>query len=1420
MSLASPVYPLRTSQVQDAAIVQSPEYLAWLKYSGPQILYVHGSHKVQNSAEQIFFALNEHAGDILGKSVAVLYFSFDRWDVRCDSMRDMASTFLTQLICQFPQLHTSNLVAFLKVRLRVERSWTEADLMSWFNLAWDAGVVNHVIFVINHFDECVKGSRNAFLQRFLRLARGSEKRHRLVVTSHRPGSLLADLKDTPHSAIELSSEGELEGSPLDLPPEVLLQNEQIEQQRREISSLDHLVRHILWCQAKIRPDWPSDVSLVGLFGPLDLDPVPTTGQDDQTLVVVMDRLLNRIGDQTTLRRLLTWLLYAVRPITVQELATALDLKSESSLGLASPSLEAVDDLSQKLETWLAGIVTIDHNEIKFVHPRLKNIMMSAETTAPDGRRYLWAQVAETAHYDITSMCLDYLNQPSVQKMVEAAHQSTSAAQSTVVTDRRSLRSYALQAWTHHFSLVKDSRRPELMKKFSSDSVRRNLARGFWSLSNQVTRASSPPETLFPIFSGLGVLGQIQPLDLEDATRGLIEAASRGEESAVKSLLEDASTGQLTTKEDVQLKFSREILVEALVAAGASANEKLMLYLIECISSVPEKPQVVWPSLIFHRVAWLGLVRVMERLLQLGGTVQPENPFQDMGPMEPIYQAVRNTHSPMVRLLLEHGADVTFRSTQDLSMLHIAAINNGPETVKVLLEQGKAEVDAPGKDGLTPLYYACLYGHYSVAEELLRAGADANMGVPAGPMADDDSKWTPLTAAADEGFVRCIQLLLERGANPNISCPFWGTALACAAVNGSIDSCRLLLERGADPNSSLIAPPILTRVINRSTQEEPRLEILNLLLQHGADANARDDEDRTPLHHASQRENGTALAEALLDKGADIHLVEKNNAPALYYAAEAEIYATAELLLARGANPNELTNFGATALYAAVSKVEIARMLLENGADPNLCSGTVFTPLMQAAYYGHDDCLELLLEHNATVNLEYSRDGDFNKGWTALVCAVRNGTPRGVRILAEHGADLRCHAAQNVSLMITAADKDDVLAAMLEFPTRIDINHRYDERRGRSALHEAAPFDTFKRLVNAGADPNLFDNFGLSPLSLQACWGRKNEVEYALRSGGDLNRGSAGYGAPLHAACLGGKADVIQLLLDKGAEINTPYEDMGTPLLTLFHSAFDKDDIEALARIEAIARTLIDKGADVNRLGGKWGYPISRAAFCQPPRFVKFLLDQGAKVDVKDAAGRCPVLIAACNGIDNLQAILAAGGDINARDGLQRTALHWAAFGGRPQALELVLSSLPSAAVNTPDIDGWTPLCWAAYAVRGWAHVGESASQTRIVQTLLEHGADRFYVAGGPVRKWTPVKIARYCGASEAVVALLEKGVDGAGPVTPETEEFVSKTARDGEGGCDLCPLVGLTFSFPLSFFFSYLRGHLRAWLTFVDLMCF
>lgn len=190
--------------------------------------------------------------------------------------------------------------------------------------------------------------------------------------------------------------------------------------------------------------------------------------------------------------------------------------------------------------------------------------------------------------------------------------------------------------------------------------------------------------------------------------------------------------------------------------------------------------------------------------------------------------------------------------------------------------------------------------------------------------------------------------------------------------------------------------------------------------------------------------------------------------------------------------------------------------------------------------------------------------------------------------------------------------------------------------------------------------------------------------------------------------------------------------------------------------------LIANSADVTAEGGLFRFPINAAAFQGTPTLISRLVNYGATIDVMDHMGGATIHVAVFHGIKNFQTIVDWGGDINRRDEIGRTAVHWASQTGRSQVVDMVMpSTAESQFVNVPDIDGWTPLCWAA---RGTGSLmdkdvaGEPQDQTKVIKPLLQRGADRSILVSSAGQKWSPLKISRFSGQSAGVIHLLKHGL--------------------------------------------------------------
>lgn len=141
------------------------------------------------------------------------------------------------------------------------------------------------------------------------------------------------------------------------------------------------------------------------------------------------------------------------------------------------------------------------------------------------------------------------------------------------------------------------------------------------------------------------------------------------------------------------------------------------------------------------------------------------------------------------------------------------------------------------------------------------------------------------------------------------------------------------------------------------------------------------------------------ANDLLDAGADVN-ANRNGSTALMWASNGGHIDIVKLLLDRGSDPNLKDEYSSAALIEAsrFGFTEIVKLLLDHGADPNIRDNDGGGALIWAASNGHSDTIRLLIKHGADPDLA---DSD---GWTALMEAALNGYPDTMAMLIQYNAD--------------------------------------------------------------------------------------------------------------------------------------------------------------------------------------------------------------------------------------------------------------------------------------------------------------------------------------------------------------------------------------------------------------------------------
>ncbi len=428
-------------------------------------------------------------------------------------------------------------------------------------------------------------------------------------------------------------------------------------------------------------------------------------------------------------------------------------------------------------------------------------------------------------------------------------------------------------------------------------------------------------------------------------------------------------------------------------------------------------------------------------------------------------AVQRGDADPAHLIAVNRDAVNATQPDGATALHWAVRHNDAALVDTLLKAG-ADPKATTRYGVTPMNLAAANGNAAIIRRLLDAGVDANTANPGGE--------TALMTAARTGKLDAMKVLLDHGANVNAhDATHAQTALMWAVTENHPDAVKLLLDRGADINASTAvtitkgqyvpARPAAASgagIIRQRALPTPNggmtpllfavrdgnTELTRLLLDRGASIDQASGNHTTPLIIALL--NGqVGIATDIVARGADVNALDDYRRGALFAAIDLRNFNhdkyddlptdgrdpldLIKSLIAKGANANQKTdtvpvhglmqfdgswvNFDGQTPFirAALSgDIEVMRLLVNAGADPNIKTTQGTTSLMAAAginwipgqTFSHPEAdyveaVKLCLGHDAEVNAKNSL------GLTAMHGAANRGWESVIQILADHGAQL-------------------------------------------------------------------------------------------------------------------------------------------------------------------------------------------------------------------------------------------------------------------------------------------------------------------------------------------------------------------------------------------------------------------------------
>ena len=243
-----------------------------------------------------------------------------------------------------------------------------------------------------------------------------------------------------------------------------------------------------------------------------------------------------------------------------------------------------------------------------------------------------------------------------------------------------------------------------------------------------------------------------------------------------------------------------------------------------------------------------------------------------------------------------------------------------------LKDSNTNIESENNDGYTALKLAVLNNYTDVAEELINAGANPNIRINTEPL---------LLFALNKLNIDIVKLLIEsKRLNINIQDKHDNTALLIAVKQKNPDIVEKLLAKGADANigNNKNEMPIIMALNSIVSRSSPK--IIMDLINSGADVNyVSRDEEKTPLHLASEIRDLADVVNVLITKGANVNALTANGETPLYIASRSNNIDIVKTLLNNNADVNIATNKGSTPIKVAYNNryYELANFLLENGA---------------------------------------------------------------------------------------------------------------------------------------------------------------------------------------------------------------------------------------------------------------------------------------------------------------------------------------------------------------------------------------------------------------------------------------------------------------------------------------------------------
>ncbi|PAA62749.1 hypothetical protein BOX15_Mlig017318g2 [Macrostomum lignano] len=637
-------------------------------------------------------------------------------------------------------------------------------------------------------------------------------------------------------------------------------------------------------------------------------------------------------------------------------------------------------------------------------------------------------------------------------------------------------------------------------------------------------------------------------------------------------------------------------------------------------------------------------------------------------------------------------------------LHRAAESGDLESCQMALRRVPS-VDCQDAYGLTALHCAARNGQSEIASRLLSEGASIN--------AQDQDGNTPLMLATVNQQPHLLRLLTDRGADLVVKNRQGFTAADLAFAAHDLQSLAILEEKQlALQFDAAVHNETIPELVRSHATECVRYWLENYPKRDAEKPCDLQYKDEQTIAHVASQIGSTEFLHLVAEQDGNFDKIDNTNSSPLFYAAQQGSEEIAELLLSKGCNVNRVCNLGRTPLFSAVmnSHIEFVKMLLRAGANVHLKDGMGKCPLAYCIESENQEIFDCVLDamkstdqfecetqsnliqlaaelsrvqmlkqlHQASMPLDIPRAKD---GRTAVMAACHAGTAETVAYLAENNCDVnRIDRAGNTPALLAAANGQlSVLNVLKSHQANFDVPNS----EGKTAILVAAgskdnALETVKFLLDQGCKINVIDNKG-------------NTV---------ASQATSALNWPL-----------IKLLIEKKVPMDIADNKGNTPLMKAI-TAQSEDG--SLTRKIVIA--LIGYGCSSTVKNNKGNSALSMAAKMGRVDLLTHFAASGKPIMNINRKGKTILMqVAAKNQVDVIRYLHRdspeENDNKNATDECGRTAVHFAAMKGHPEAIVYLVNNL-KCVFDTKDKYGLTLFL---LAVR--------EGNEDVVKKLADYGAD-------------------------------------------------------------------------------------------------